>query len=96
MENIILNLATLSGLVLGLTQVVNRAFNLPERFTQLVEVILGIGISLIYIGLTRDAALLGLFAGLSAAGLWNGATTFGNILIDRAKNKETPGRLSQV
>ena len=96
MTEIVLNLATLSGLALGLTQVFRQAFNLPDRFNQLVEVVFGVGISLLYVGLTRDAALLGLFAGLSAAGLWNGATNFGVALRGRKASSVSPGGLPQV
>lgn len=96
MTEIVLNLATLSGLALGLTQVVRQAFNLPDRFNQLSDVAFGVGISLLYVGFTRDAALLGLFAGLSAAGLWNGASTFGVALRGRKVASVAQGGLPQV
>lgn len=75
MNSMILDLATLSGLCLGITQVLKMAFNVPDRMAPLVSLILGISAALLFISVTRDSALLGLFGGLSASGLYSGGKT---------------------
>lgn len=84
--NTILDLTTVAGLVLGLKQVVQAATNLPDKFGPLLELVLGVAVALLYVGITREASLLGIFAGLSAAGLWTGAKTIGLA----AKREPTP------
>lgn len=69
MENIIL---TLSGIALGITAVAGEV-GLPSKFKPLFSLIIAVAAGLGLYGLTRDVALAGIIAGLSASGLWSGA-----------------------
>ena len=68
----ILDLATLSAVCIGLTEVIKRAVNLPDRVVPLVSLVVGVVGALLFLSVSRDSALLGIFAGLSASGLYSG------------------------
>ncbi len=75
----ILDLATLSGVCIGLTEVIKRAVNLPDRVVPLVSLVVGVAGALLFLSVSRDSALFGIFAGLSASGLYSqGKTLAGN------------------
>lgn len=78
MNNIVLNLATLAGVSVGLSTVVSKAFNVADRYTPIMDLVEAVILSLLFVGLTRDAAILGIIAGLTASGAVSGATTFGS------------------
>lgn len=71
----ILDLATLSAVCIGLTEVIKRAFDLPDRVAPLASLIVGVASALLFLSVSRDSALLGIFAGLSASGLYSGGKT---------------------
>lgn len=77
MDNIVINLATLVGVIIGLTQVIKMATNMPSRFAPLLDLVLGVGLSPVFISVSRDSAILGIIAGLSASGTYSGAQTVG-------------------
>lgn len=65
-----LSLAT--AVTLGVTQTIKLSLNLKDQYTPLVNLVVGVGISLLFIAATRQAALTGIFAALSASGLYSG------------------------
>lgn len=71
----ILDLATLSAICIGLTEVIKRAVSLPDRVVPLVSLVVGVAGALLFLSVSRDSALLGIFAGLSASGLYSGGKT---------------------
>lgn len=68
----VINIGVVGGICLGLTQVIKMAFKIPDNFQPLTALVIAIGVSLLFVGFTREAALMGLIAGLSAMGLWSG------------------------
>lgn len=65
------DLAVLSGVVVGLTQIFKVSFEIPNRYTPIANLVIGIGLSLLFIGVSRNSALLGIFAALSASGIYS-------------------------
>lgn len=72
MTNTIIDIAMISSLVLGITAVISQTGYLPSRFKPLFALVLGIALALVFSGLTRDNALVGIIASLSSMGLWSG------------------------
>lgn len=62
--------------ILGIVQVIKNS--LPEKyvkFTPLISLVVGIGASVLFIGVTKTAVGIGLILGLSASGLWSTAVS---------------------
>lgn len=69
-----LELAIAVPILTAVMEVLKRAF-LPSRFVQLVAVVLGVVYSVFGNGaVTFDSVVLGVILGLSASGLYDGAT----------------------
>ena len=69
----ILNLSVVTGVTIGITEAVKQAFLVPNRFVPLLALAVGVGLSLVFIGLSTENALTGIFAGLSGVGLYSGS-----------------------
>lgn len=67
------DLTVATAVTVGLTQIFKMAFWIPDRFVPLANLVVGIGVSALFLGLTRQNALLGIFAALSASGLYSGS-----------------------
>lgn len=74
--DIVLNLATFAGLTLALTEVVKRTFGVADRFVAGASVVIGIALALLFVGVTKQAALEGIIAALMASGLWSQGSTW--------------------
>lgn len=68
------SIAMLVALVIGLTQI-TKGFVKNEKFYPLISLALGIALSLLVFGLGVVGLLTGIVIGLSASGLYSGATT---------------------
>ena len=68
--------ATISGLALGLTEVLKRA-GLPSRYAPLASVILGVFVSGLVTSFTKENIIMGIVAALTASGLYSGAKSLG-------------------
>jgi|GEM_PF-4641082 len=74
-------IATLiSPIATGVTEVIKKALNTPDRFAPLVSLIVGLGFGLLLIELSIFGALAGIMSGLAGTGLWEfGKTTIAGI-----------------
>lgn len=61
----------ISGMVLGLVAVFSEA-GLASKYKPLVSLSIGVLIALVGVGVSKEAVMLGIMAGLSASGLWAG------------------------
>ncbi len=72
---------TILGLVasvIGLTEVIKKAFKLPKRLVPFVAVVLGIVLNIIVGGFAGGIAITGIMIGLTSCGLFSlGKTTLG-------------------
>jgi len=75
MERVILDVSLLAGLVFALVEVAKRTFNISDRFTAITALGLGVLLSIAFLGLSRETALMGLIASLTASGLWGQSKT---------------------
>jgi len=57
----------------GLVEVLKRAIGISKRFIPLLAVIVGVGLSLLGLGLAWSNVLFGLVIGLTSCGLYSGA-----------------------
>lgn len=73
MENIIFDIAMITGLAVSLTEVI-KMLGLPSRFSALVSLVIGVGVA--FLAITTEplntTILLGILCGLSASGLYSG------------------------
>lgn len=67
-------IATIGGLTLGLVQVA-KTVGLPKPLLPLLGILVGLGLSFTANGITGISALLGIYAALSAMGLYSGGKT---------------------
>jgi len=65
------NLPTIASMALGITATLSQA-GINSRYKALLSLVVGIATSLLFYGLTKDAAMLGVIGGLTASGLWSG------------------------
>ena len=66
------NLGIIVALSMGLTQLIKSLFTgYMERFKPLLPLVIAIGLALIIFGLTTLGLLIGLMAGLTAAGVYD-------------------------
>lgn len=72
----VVNLSSLVGLTLGLTEAVKRLLALTDkqskRFVPAISLLIGVTMSLIYLGVAKESVGFGIFVGLSAVGLFSG------------------------
>lgn len=73
-------LVILVPLATGLTEVIKRALALENpRFIPAISVVLGGGLSVLLLGASVPAVVVGIIGGLSGTGLWEfGKTTIAN------------------
>lgn len=76
MDTVIINVATLAGITAALTEIVKKAFGISDRFVAGTSLVIGIALALIFVGMTKQDALLGIVAALTASGLWSQANTW--------------------
>lgn len=74
--DIAINIATLAGMTAAITEIIKKATGLSDRFVAGTALVIGIGLSLVFVGLTKQAALLGIVSALTASGLWSQANTW--------------------
>lgn len=65
------NLPTIASMALGITATLGEA-GVPSQYKSIVSLIIGIVASILFYGVTKDAAMLGIIGGLTASGLWSG------------------------
>lgn len=68
----ITELSAMTAVTLGMTQILKLAFNVKDRFVPLINLCVGVSVALVFISCTRASALQGIFAALSASGLFSG------------------------
>ena len=71
MNEFTVTLPVLVGLNMGIVQVVKVL--VPERLLPLTALVIGIALSVLWTGVDRTSIFMGLFAGLSAMGIWSGS-----------------------
>lgn len=64
-------LVVIAPLIIGVIEALKRA-GLPDRFAPLVALALGAGLGLAMLGVTVEAGISGVVAGLMAVGLYSG------------------------
>lgn len=68
------DLGMIVALTLGLTQV-TKSFISDTRFYPLISLVVAVGLTLLIMGVSTLAVLIGIVAGLSASGLYDHAAT---------------------
>lgn len=77
MNSLLTSIGEISLAAVAFKQIISKAFNLPDRFSGLLELGISVAAALFFVGITKDAVGMGIIAGFSAAGVWNGATALG-------------------
>lgn len=64
-------------MTLGITQMVKRALPsaILSKISPIISLLVGVLSSLLVVGLTKQAAIIGIIIGLSASGLWSTAVS---------------------
>lgn len=71
-EKIVLDMVVGVAITGGLVEVLKRASGISKRFLPLLAVIIGVGLSLLGLGLAWSSVLFGLVVGLTSCGLYSG------------------------
>jgi hypothetical protein len=66
--------AVFVGLTTGLVEVIKRTIGF-ERYLPLCALIIGVGLNILYYGVSVENSILGLIIGLSSMGLYSGTKT---------------------
>lgn len=82
-----IELSGLTGIVFALTQVI-KGLGLNSRYVPVLAIIVGILVSILFSGISNTAIIEGLFASLSAMGLYSGGQAVaGRALVNRLSKK---------
>ena len=71
MEINLLDAGSLMAIVMGVVQVIKQ-LKINDRFIPVLALLVGIGASVLFFGITGGAVLQGLVMGLATMGLWSG------------------------
>lgn len=70
-QDVVVNSAWILAAVVGLVEVAKGVFGLASRWVPGVAVVIGIGFSLLVVGWSTLALVVGVIIGLSSVGLYN-------------------------
>ena len=72
MKELIFSFAGFSALTIGLCQVVKQLTDKLDRFIPTLALIIGVGLNVLYYGVSVEHAIVGIAIGLSSMGLFSG------------------------
>jgi hypothetical protein len=63
----------IGAMSLGLTSVFSQ-MGVPSKYKPVIALLIAIGVAVLYVGLTKQALVVGLLGGLGASGLYSGVS----------------------